>query len=160
MREPRPIPGSKTPLFDRLSDDALNVRQPVSPSRSLDFRSLRAAVRRDLSDLLNTRTSLKGTVRELSKGTILDFGVPALSSVDPFSDSQRLGLALTIEKIISTYEPRLRNSKVIIQQDKRDPRYLLGMITAELVFGNISEPVYFPLSLDESGKKIDVAASD
>ena len=66
MREPRPISGAKTPLFDRLLDDGMNVRQPVSPTRAFDMVRLRESVRADLVRLLNTRTNLRGNIRELA----------------------------------------------------------------------------------------------
>jgi type VI secretion system protein ImpF len=159
VREPRPISGAKTPLFDRLLDDGPEVRQPVSPHRALDGSGLRESVRKDLVRLLNTRSPLRGRAQELARGTILDYGIPDLSPLSAASEEQRSGLARLIEKVISNFEPRLRNVKVIIQLDKTDPRNLLGIVYANLVTGNIAEPVYFPLALDPTGKKIDIESS-
>jgi type VI secretion system lysozyme-like protein len=156
VREPRPIPGLKTPLFDRLLDDSESVRQPVSPSRAVDLRTLRESVRDDISRLLNTRTNLRGELKLLASGTVLDYGVPNFSHIAPNSQSQQYELAAIFQKIITHYEPRLRSVKVVIQQDKKDPRALLGAIFGTLVFGNITEPVYFPLALDASAKDIQV----
>lgn len=156
MREPRPVPGLKTPLFDRLLDDGINVRQPVSVSRSLGMAQLRESVRADLSRLLNTRSHLRGNAQELANGTVLTYGIPDLSPISPSSDEQRSGLASLLARIISTYEPRLRSIKVLVQQDKDDPRALMGIVYGNLVFGNVMEPVYFPLVLDSSAKKINV----
>jgi type VI secretion system protein ImpF len=159
VREPRPIPGAKAPLFDRLLDDSENVRQPVSPNRALDSTALREAVRGDLARLLNTRSHLRGTVRELAQGTVLDYGIPNITPITAASELERSKLARLIERVISTYEPRLRNIKVLIQEDKADPRKLLGVVYANLVMGNIVEPVYFPLALDPTGKKIAIDGS-
>jgi type VI secretion system protein ImpF len=159
VREPRPISGAKTPLFDRLLDDGPDVRQPVSPNRALDAHKLRESVRADLVRLLNTRTNLRGNIRELAQGTVLDYGIPDLSPISAASEQQQVALAKRIEAVISTYEPRLRNVKVIIQIDKSDPRKLLGVVYANLVIGSVVEPVYFPLALDASVKNIQIEGS-
>jgi type VI secretion system lysozyme-like protein len=156
VREPRPIPGAKVPLFDRLFDEGINVRQPQSSARVLDLAALCESVRDDLSRLLNTRSSLRGRVKAASLGTVIDYGTPNLSPFAPNDEPKRNDLANSLEKIIKAYEPRLRNVKVVLQPDKTDPRIVLGVVYANLVFGNIVEPVYFPLSLEESGQKVDV----
>jgi type VI secretion system protein ImpF len=159
VREPRPISGAKTPLFDRLLDDGPDVRQPVSPNRAFDAHNLRESVRADLVRLLNTRTNLRGNIRELARGTVLDYGVPNLSPISAASEQQRAGLAKQVEDVISAYEPRLRNVKVLVQMDKSDPRKLLGVVYANLVIGNVVEPVYFPLALDATVKNIEIEGS-
>jgi type VI secretion system protein ImpF len=157
VREPRPVPGLKAPLFDRLLDDGINVRQPTSPTRALDMTSLRESVKSDLSRLLNTRSHLRGTAKELASGTVLTYGIPDLSPISPASDDQRASLALLLAKIVSTFEPRLQSVKVLVQQDTEDPRALMGVVYGNLVSGNVMEPVYFPLILDSSAKQIDVS---
>ncbi len=156
MREPRPIPGVKTPLFDRLLDDGYNVRQPVSSSRVIDLPTFRELVRRDLVSLLNTRSNLRGTVKQLAEGTVIDFGIPNLAPISPAAVGQRDNLSAILQKIVSTYERRLTDVRVVLQQDKANPRALIGVIYANLVFGNITEPVYFPLALDNAARKVDV----
>jgi type VI secretion system lysozyme-like protein len=159
VREPRPIPGAKTPLFERLLDDRTVIRQPLSSSRAMDLSTLRESVCNDLSRLLNSRSNLRGGVRELAQGTVLDYGVPAFPPVSAASDTQRESLAKILEGVISGFEPRLKNVKVVIQQDRRNPQSLLGAIYANLVLGTVMEPVYFPLAISESGKKIDIGGS-
>jgi type VI secretion system lysozyme-like protein len=159
VREPRPISGAKTPLFDRLLDDGPDVRQPVAPNRAFDAHSLRESVRADLVRLLNTRTNLRGNIRELAQGTVLDYGIPDLSPISAADEQQRAGLAKRVEAVISTYEPRLQSVKVIIQPDKTDPRKLLGIVYANLVIGSVVEPVYFPLALDSMVKNVEIDGS-
>jgi type VI secretion system lysozyme-like protein len=159
VREPRPIPGAKAPLFDRLLDDGPDVRQPVSSNRALNAHNLRESVRADLVRLLNTRTNLRGHIREIARGTVLDYGIPDLSPISAASEQQRIGLAKVVEQVISTYEPRLRKVKVLIQTDKADPRKLIGVIYADLIIGSVVEPVYFPLALDSMVKNVQVESS-
>jgi type VI secretion system protein ImpF len=159
VREPRPISGAKTPLFDRLLDDGPDVRQPVAPNRAFDAQSLRESVRADLVRLLNTRTNLRGNVRELAQGTVLDYGIPDLSPISAADEQQRAGLAKRVADVISTYEPRLRSVKVLIQIDKADPRKLLGIVYADLIIGHVLEPVYFPLALDSTIKNVEIEGS-
>jgi type VI secretion system lysozyme-like protein len=118
--------------------------------------NLRESVRADISRLLNTRSNLRGTAQELAAGTVLAYGIPNLSPISPASDKQRQNLAAILEKIIVRYEPRLQSVSVLIQQDKRDPRVLVGVVYGNLVIGAVIEPVYFPLALDSSAKKVDV----
>jgi type VI secretion system lysozyme-like protein len=159
VREPRPISGAKTPLFDRLLDDGPDVRQPVSPNRALDTHNLRESVRADLVRLLNTRTNLRGSIRELARGTVLDYGIPDLSPISAASEQQRAGLAKVVEQVISNYEPRLRKVRVVMQADKADPRKLIGIVYADLIIGSIVEPVYFPLALDAMVKNFQIEGS-
>jgi len=156
VREPRPIPGAKVPLFERLFDDGITVRQPRPSTRALDLSALCESVRDDVSRLLNTRTSLRGVYAELAKGTVIDYGIPNLSPLSANDEINRTEFAKSLESIIETYEPRLRNVKVSLQPDKGDPRIVTGVVYANLVFGNIMEPVYFPLTVEDSGKKIEV----
>jgi type VI secretion system protein ImpF len=157
VREPRPIPGAKTPLFDRLLDDGIDVRQPVTPSRALDLPKLRNSVRQDLTRLLNTRSNLRGDAQKLAEGTVIDYGIPDIGPISPANEMQRNALAQRIEKVIAIYEPRLRDAKVLIQVDKANPTCLIGVVHATLAVGSILEPVYFPLTLDGTGKNIGVS---
>jgi type VI secretion system protein ImpF len=159
VHEPRPIPGAKRPLFDRLQDEGTLVRQPVSASRSITIEALRESVRRDLSALLNTRCNLPARIRELSEGTVVAYGIPNLSPISPANDSAHGELAQILQDVIARYEPRLKNVKVYIQPDKKDPLALLGQVQAQLVFGSVMEQVYFPLSLSGAGDRVDVAGA-
>jgi len=157
VQEPRPIPGAKSPLFDRLQDEGIQVRQPVSASRSLNLSALRESVRKDLSALLNTRCNLPETIRVLAEGTVVAYGVINMVPMSPSSEIAQTELAALLTDAISRYEPRLRNVKVFIQRDRRDPLVLLGAVQAQLIFGHVMEPVYFPLAIANSGERIDVA---
>lgn len=143
-------------MFERLLDDSPHVRQPVSPSRAHDVSSLQDSVRSDLVRLLNTRSPLRGVPRTLSGDTVLAYGIPDLSPTSPDSEQDRQNLSVVIAHAITIFEPRLSNVKVVIQADKSDPRAVIGVIYANLVVGNVFEPVSFPLTLDRSRSKIDV----
>jgi type VI secretion system protein ImpF len=123
----------------------------------LDAPAFRESVRQDLSRLLNTRASLRGSVLQIAEGTVLDYGLPDLSSLTPASESDRTALAKAVAARISTHEPRLRNVRVIIGPDPASPRSVQGVITASLVMGQIYEPVTFHLSM-ELGSKSPAAA--
>jgi len=121
--------------------------------------ALRESVRADLSRLLNTRSQLRGTVRELALGTVLTYGVPDFTPISASSDNDRRKLSEILEKIVTQFEPRLQSVRVLVQPDKTDPRVLIGVVYGNLVSGNVMEPVYFPLALDASAKKVDVGGS-
>jgi type VI secretion system protein ImpF len=125
----------------------------------MDSSALRDSICSDLSRLLNTRSNLRGRVHDLAEGTVLDYGIPSFPPIFAASETQRESLAKLLETVISSFEPRLRDVKVVIQQDKKNPQSLLGAIYANLLLGNVMEPVYFPLAIVESGSKIDISGS-
>jgi type VI secretion system protein ImpF len=146
VSEPRPIRGSPLPLFDRLAqgspEDAGNER------RILDSRNIRESVLRDLSRLLNTRSSMSAPLRHLTEGTVLDYGLPDFSSFSPASDADRTVLAQGIAARIAAHESRLRNVRVVLRADKGNAKAVTGVIVASLLIGTVYEPVNFYMTMD------------
>ena len=109
------------PLLDRLIDrDKDRDRDRSIPpsgatdpyrSRSASVRGLKAALRRDLEWLLNTRRNplaAPESMAELSQ-SLFNFGLPDFStfSVNATKDKQKL--LVEIERTVALFEPRLRN---------------------------------------------------
>src|SRR5262249_55451052 len=88
-------------LLDRLLDDD-------DPQRS-HLRGLEQAVRRDLENLLNTRSRnvLWGTHLEELDQSLLSYGLPDFTSVSLVSATDRQKFCRLIEGIIRQNEPRL-----------------------------------------------------
>ena len=104
-------------IFDRLTDDEPAVSRPDGDRFSLDLREYRDAVFRDLDALLNTVTPMAPddvAGLEAVKGSVLNYGMPALSggaamSIDPRALERRL------REVIQRYEPRIVAETVKIQ---------------------------------------------
>jgi type VI secretion system protein ImpF len=135
------------PLFDRLEGGTESLRA-TGTYRVLDARALRDSVQRDLSRLLNTRRSLRGSLRQLAEGTVLDYGLPDFSALTPASDADRGMLAKLVAGQIAAHEPRLRNVRVVFEPDANNPKAVQGVILASLAMGVVYEPVTFNMALD------------
>lgn len=110
------------PLIDRLIDrdkdrDRSGV-PPVDPyrSRSASVRGLKAALRRDLEWLLNTRrnpNAAPDSMAELSQ-SLFNYGLPDFSSLSTNSPKDRQQLLVEVERTVALFEPRLRNIHVLL----------------------------------------------
>ncbi len=106
----RPV---QQPLLDRLIDDdpRSNVEPPLTRSQSV--RALKAAVRRDLEWLLNSR-AMAGQPEGFEEAgrSVIYFGIPDVTSLSGDSTEDRVRLLRMIETAIETYEPRLANIRI------------------------------------------------
>ncbi|HWQ33711.1 MAG TPA: type VI secretion system baseplate subunit TssE [Blastocatellia bacterium] len=136
-------------VLDRLIDDRPGISQQLASSRAAGLRELKAAVRRDLEWLLNTRQTEGGIppeLRELSN-SVAAYGVPdftALSIRNP-ADQQRMQREM--ESAIRTFEPRLENVSVVLEPPDSDPTQLRFRIEARLRVEPSPEPVTFDTTL-------------
>lgn len=135
------------PLFDRLVDTDPRTREERRPRRTLDREELRASVRRELERLLNTRSSLPAPELRSRELTTLEYGMPDFSSYSAAAPDDQALLAATVARVVSAFEPRLREVRVSVQRYE-DPRQALWItIEARLEVGEVSEPVSFPTVL-------------
>jgi type VI secretion system protein ImpF len=137
-------------LLDRLIDNEPgNSREPVQ-YRLTTFRQVRAAVGRDLENLLNTKnyvSALCTAYRELNS-SIFVYGMPDFTSANPKSPSVRHKLRRELEKAIAQFEPRLRNVTVRVEEQGTDERNLRFKINALLFLDPAVEPVTFDTFFD------------
>ena len=141
----RSFDGKITPsVFDRLIDDG--KFEVEDPSRSMMLKNYRAAVRRDLQWLLNTRRineSAGPDMPALAK-SLYNYGLPDFSTYSLNSHVDRNSLTRHIGETIATFEPRLRDVKVIIlQSESGDTRVLRFKIEAMLVMDPAPEQIFF-----------------
>lgn len=141
-RDPRPSPGNRVPLFDRLTAPLNIAQENAGPYQSLSVREAIESVRADLSRLLNSRTVLKGP-----QLTTLNFGLPDFSHVSAMDMQARNDLGTRITRIIEDFEPRLSQVRVSIEAHRSGERYLAGNVTGVLRMGTVPEPVAFELAL-------------
>jgi type VI secretion system protein ImpF len=146
-------------LVDRLID-------PESAGNAImigyDTRKMAEAVRRDLEDLLNTRScELPGGDRLPEVSTsIVQFGLPDLVSAEAMTDDQRRAIGRTIEVVIERYETRLKDVRVQLLDPTEDVgrAVIRFKIDAEL---NVSpaEPVAFDTVLEVGSGHLVVRAA-
>ncbi len=111
---------------------SINPQQPLLPSvldrlidpdsagtaarRGYGVNQMTDAVRRDLTDLLNTRQSDQGIAPEFDEllHSIFGFGLPDLTSLNAVSPQQRAAIGQLLETIIGRFEPRLRDVRATV----------------------------------------------
>jgi type VI secretion system protein ImpF len=144
-------------ILDRLIDaEPGNSREPVQARFSVG--QIRDTVARDLENLLNARRHIlvpPVSFREVNNSLFV-YGLPDYTSQNPGNVSVRSQLRLEIEKIISRFEPRLKNVAVHIDSQSANTRDLGFRITAVLEVNPITEPVTFDTSFDLNRSKYSI----
>jgi type VI secretion system protein ImpF len=122
-------------VLDRLTDAesaGTEFRQGYSVAQMAEV------VRRDLEDLLNTRRPPADMLEGLEqvRRSVVNFGLPDFSRLDPLTAQQRNEIAKTILDTITVFEPRLQRVRVTLaDQDPKstDSPQLKYLIDAKLV---------------------------
>lgn len=100
------------PLMDRLLDSNSTTGHHTRPQALI--KQLREGVRRDLEALFNTRIrnqSPAKSYRQLQT-SLLNYGLPDLSTINFSSKKSRQDFCRTIEQAILHYDPRIKTAKV------------------------------------------------
>jgi type VI secretion system protein ImpF len=101
-------------VLDRLIDREPNLAADAYTTRAQSIRQLKAAVRRDMEWLLNTRRNPEPAnedMEELAK-SLYNYGLPDFSHVSIHNPRDRGSLTLEIENTVARYEPRLKDIRV------------------------------------------------
>ncbi|HLW69706.1 MAG TPA: type VI secretion system baseplate subunit TssE [Candidatus Binataceae bacterium] len=156
-------PGSRALLFDRLAESqgpsaetASNGRDE-SAARRLDEADLRASVRRELADLLNTRAPVPVGVLEQRTRSTIDYGIPDLSVFPVGEHDATTRLAMHMRRAILAYEPRLSDPVIEIARGVGSAETISILVRGALTVGMMRVPVVFSLSL--GGAAADVHAN-
>ncbi|HEU4714887.1 MAG TPA: type VI secretion system baseplate subunit TssE [Pyrinomonadaceae bacterium] len=147
MVQPKPIAGARALLFDRLVDigDGHEAEQPL---RILNQKQLKDSVRRELERLLNTRCSIPLHQIGDEERSVINYGIPDFSSLSPHNADDHALIASIVAQTITAFEPRLRQVRVEVGPVFSAESALWLNISAELVVGLYSEPVSFPVTLN------------
>ncbi len=137
-------------ILDRLIDEEPGVSQEPVHHRFVGLAQIKAAVIRDLENLMNTRRNIlipAESHQEVNRSVFV-YGLRDYAAQNPKSPTARQQLRLDVERTIALFEPRLRN--VTVRLDSPDPndRNLRFRITALLVAEPIIEPVAFDTFFD------------
>ena len=112
-------PGLTPSLLDRFIDPAF---QNEAPLRALSVAEAADVVRRDLEDLLNTRQSSHAVPPEFEEvlHCLVAFGMPDLTTFNAITVPQRGEIGRVLEKVVETFEPRLREVKATMVEGGDD----------------------------------------
>ena len=135
----------KPSLLDRLLDDEPSVSQEPEHRRHHTVQQLKKSVARDLEALLNTRQEMLSELPEefveLNQA-LVTYGLPDFTSMNLLSVADRNRIRRSLENTVTTFEPRLQNVRVVIEDSQND-RTLRFRIEAFLHVEPAAESVTF-----------------
>jgi type VI secretion system protein ImpF len=137
-------------VIDRLIDLEPKNSHEVPVGNAQSMRNYKAAVRRDLEWLLNTRYSVLdlGEEYEALEQSIYTYGLPDFSAYGSMQARSRLLRA--VRRAIELFEPRLMNIEVSIIDDPaaKQDRVMRFLITGLLRMDPAPEQVAFDTRLE------------
>lgn len=145
--------GALAPLFDRLTDLEPHLISEPSSYQILDPIALKESVQRELEMILNTRPTVLRPPEDGHGEFISDFALPQFFGLRDFSwfdGASNLGrrtISIEIERVVTYYEPRLRNIKVFVNKHPKDPLSLVAEVTGDLKIGKLLERFTFPITI-------------
>jgi len=147
-------------LLDRLIDLEPGVSHEPVQFRLQGVREIKASVVRDLENLLNTKRAPEEPARKFrqARNSMLLYGLRDFTARNPRSVATRQQLREEIEKMVSQFEPRLRDVAVHLDAEVGNERVLRFRISGVLVVEPLSEPVTFDTVLDMKSAQFQVAS--
>ena len=134
------------PLLDRLIDKEPKIAADNSVSRAQSVRLLKAAIRRDLEWLLNTRRipdAAPESMAQLSQ-SLYNYGLPDFSALTVSSPRDKDRLLLELENSVALFEPRLKDVRIsLVETQGGYTRILHFQIEGMLQMDPIAEAVSF-----------------
>ena len=137
-------------ILDRLIDEEPGLSREPAQHRTFTIGQVKAAVTRDLENMLNTRRNIQvppATFEELNNSLFV-YGVRDYTAQNPRSPAAKQQLRLDIEQTLRRFEPRLRNVTVQMEPATASERNLRFRISAVLVADPVTEPVTFDTFFD------------
>lgn len=153
LNEPHESIGAFVSLFDRLVDNDLDQRVefPVYKFYSLD--QLKSSIQEELMHIIETQSKFKEKNYKILVENPLNyavsgmFGVPELTMYDGSNTNHWRIFARYMTKVISIFEPRLKNIVVTINGFDNSKQFLNLTIFAHIIFGTFREEATFSLRL-------------
>lgn len=150
-------------ILDRLLDNDPGNNVEVDRDQHQKLKELRASVRRDLENLLNTRLRMLEPDEELTelKKSLLNYGLPDLATINISNKAKKKEFVEQLEILLLEFEPRFKSVNVhyLDNSDSLD-RTLRFRIDATLyadpspevvVFDSVLEPVSRTVNVEETG---------
>jgi type VI secretion system protein ImpF len=149
-------------VLDRLLDDDPSAPHDTQKTRTQVLRELRASVRRDLENLLNTRINWSTWPEHLTEleTSLANYGLPDFSSSSMGSADQREAFRELIEDTLRRYETRFKTVKVTLL-DNSEPldRTLRLRIDALLHADPDPEPIAFHSLMEPVSQSVQIKES-
>lgn len=149
-------------VLDRLLDDDPGAATEPPRDRVQRLAELKASVRRDLEDLLNTRSRLAAAPAQLKEvaSSLATYGLPDLSGAGPATGREREALARQLERAVAGNDPRLTRVEVELVAASDLSRSLRFQIRAMLKADPAPEPVAFDSVLEAATGTFAVSARE
>lgn len=145
-------------VYDRLLDlDPSSDAEEPQSKRQLAIE-LKESLRRDLTDLLNTRWACRSWPPDLDQleSSIANYGIPDFTGVNMASPENREHLMKMVENAIKMFEPRLIRFSIGKEEPGIDRRLhfrIVGVLRAE----PYPEEVLFDASLNVQSSEFEIA---
>lgn len=131
-------------ILDRLIDLDPRESREAPRSRSADLRELKAAVRRDLEWLLNSRSFIElAPGMDESVKSVANYGLPDITGMSAENPNEQKRLLKAVEEALRTFEPRFLGLVVTMEPPSPTERSMKFRIEAQLDVDPAPEPVVF-----------------
>lgn len=150
--------GSPVPLFERLIDLEPAQQEEATPKRTLTKVELKESILLELHRILNTRCIMKHDVYKQISPQLQEYGSPELYGLfdttrfDAANPLDRPKIESIMRKAITLFEPRLKNVQVTVQRFDKSKQSLSVMVAADMIIGDVLEPLSFPIEVDGFNK--------
>jgi|SRR5215471_13157963 len=162
MAERDSNPPLRLSVIDRLIDEEPKVKSEAPLTRSVSLAKLKAAVRRDLENLLNTRATPdilpEGSVEILR--SVYVYGLPDITSMSANFLYEQDKLLQSIESAVATFETRLQGVRVSLVPIGGMSRVLRFVIEGMLRIDPLPERVVYDASLELTSLEVQVSGED
>jgi type VI secretion system protein ImpF len=137
-------------ILDRLIDFDPDVSREAPRSRNQVLRELKQSVRRDLENLLNTKTRCLPWPPHLEelRQSLVNYGIPDFTHAGMASSREREEFCRILQMVIRQHESRMKSVKVsLLENDESLDRTLRFRINAMLQADPAPEPIVFDSSV-------------
>ncbi|MFP5209044.1 MAG: type VI secretion system baseplate subunit TssE [Acidobacteriota bacterium] len=130
--------------------DRLTAVEDWPATRSQSVRFFRDALKRDLEWLLNTRQPPLPQLASwpTAKASVINFGLPDITSLGLTSASDQRSLRLAIEACLRNFEPRLSDVRVTLESSDTTNRRLRFHIEGTMRLDPAPEEISFDTVLE------------
>ncbi len=146
-------------VLDRLIDYDPDAKLEPAANRAQLLRDLKASVRRDVENLLNTRWRCVGWPADLDEldTSLANYGIPDFTGANLGSQGHRGDFVRIIQDTLRRFEPRLQKIHVHLQDNlDQEDRTMRFRIDAVLMAEPEPEPVVFDSALEPTSGSFSV----
>jgi type VI secretion system protein ImpF len=143
---PEIILASRQPLFDRFASDD----RAALDGALLDAPALQVSLLRELQRIFDTRCGVPLDEYLRRPLTVLDYGLPDLSTLSIHDEADRLRLAEVIGRALAAFEPRLSRIQVAVDAAFEARQRVVVKLSAAVRLGPELRRVDFRAAADAS----------